>query len=86
MTWENIDFLAKQEPKGRVTQKWFKDNKVKVLKWPNQNQNLNPTENLCLDLKSAANTNQQAARQKLSCFVRNGGNEFNSISHNVYPL
>ena len=32
-------------------EKWLKDNKVKVLEWPSQSHDLNPTENLWADLK-----------------------------------
>ena len=47
MTWEEIYFPAKQWPKAhsKVTQKWFKDNKVNVLEWLSQNPDLDPKEN-----------------------------------------
>ena len=38
----------------KVVSKWLKDNKVKVLEWPSQSANLNPTENLWAELKKRA--------------------------------
>jgi hypothetical protein len=42
-----------QYPKhtSKVVPKWLKDNKVKVLEWPSQSFNLNPTENMWAELK-----------------------------------
>lgn len=41
-------FKMDNDPKhtSKLLTKWFKDNKVKVLKWPSQNPGLNPIENL----------------------------------------
>ena len=56
MTWVEIYFPAKQWPRAKATQKWFKDNKLNVLEWLNQSPDLNPVENLWLDLKRAVHT------------------------------
>ena len=37
---------------SEVVAKWLKDNKVKVLEWPSQSPDLNPTENLLVELIS----------------------------------
>uniref|UniRef100_A0A8C8D4H4 Uncharacterized protein n=1 Tax=Oncorhynchus tshawytscha TaxID=74940 RepID=A0A8C8D4H4_ONCTS len=36
---------------SKVVSKWLKDNKVKVLEWPSQSPDLNPTDNLLAELK-----------------------------------
>ena len=46
-------FQMDNDPKhsSKVVAKWLEDNQVKVLRWPSQSPDLNPTENLSAELK-----------------------------------
>ena len=45
--------LGLNDPKhtSKVVAKWLKNNKVKILEWPLQSPDLNPTENVLAELK-----------------------------------
>ena len=52
---------------SKVVAKWLKENKVKVLEWPSQSPELNPTENWWAELKKRVRarrpTNQLCHRE-----------------------
>lgn len=41
---------------AEATQRWFKDSKVNVVKWPSHSRDLIVTENLWLDLERAVHS------------------------------
>ena len=55
---------------SKVVAKWLKDNKVKVLEWPSQSPDLNPTENLWAELKKHVRARRPTNLTRLHQFCR----------------
>ena len=64
---------------SKVVSKWLKDNKVKVLEWPSQSPDLNPTENLWAELKKHVRARRPTNLTPLTSSARRNGPKFTQL-------
>ncbi len=61
---------------SKSTSEWLKKNKIKVLEWPNQSPDLNPTEMLWHDLKQSIHARKPSNVVELKQFCKKSGPKF----------